>query len=96
LSSSKIDGVALEVAELDELERRLMGRGENDAWGAAGLEGFAPARGAEAPAVARFKSRKAELWPRRGEVVAARLGEARNSAVTSTQTVCRPTSSGPV
>jgi len=40
-----------------------------------GFEGFAPARGAEAPAVARLKSRKAELRAWRGEVVAGRLGK---------------------
>src|SRR5262249_8960859 len=59
--SGKIDGVALEVAELHDLKRRFVCRGENDPRCAPSLKGLAPARGTQAPAVARLKARKTEF-----------------------------------
>ena len=50
--SGEVDCVALEVAEIDGLQRRFMGPGENDARRVAGLERFTPARRTQAPAVA--------------------------------------------
>ena len=73
--SSKVDGVSLEVAKLDELKCGLMRGGEDDAGRASGLERLTPARGAETPAVAGLKAGKAELRPRRGKVVAPRFRE---------------------
>ena len=48
---------------------------ENHARRHAGLQRLTPARGAEAPAVARLKSGEIEVWLRGGEVVASCLGE---------------------
>jgi hypothetical protein len=69
-----------------------MGRGENDARRAAGLERFAPARRAQAPAIAG----KSKSGCGVDRSLPRALEQARNSAVTSTQTVCNPKSSGPV
>lgn len=73
--SGKIDGVALEVAELHDLKRRFVCRGENDPRCAPSLKGLAPARGTQAPAVSRLKARKAEFGARGGKIVAPSLGE---------------------
>src|SRR3990172_4508217 len=74
-SSGEVDGVALEVLEIDQFERRLMGRPKNDARGAARLKRLAPARGAQAPAVAGLEPREIEIGLRRRKIVATRLGE---------------------
>src|SRR5262249_25400908 len=73
--SGKIDGVALQVLKRDDLERRLMGRCENDTRCAACLQRLAPARGAQAPAVAGLEPRKAKVELRRRQIVAARFGK---------------------
>jgi Peptide methionine sulfoxide reductase len=73
--SSEIDGVALEVSKLDDLERGLMRRRENDPWRAPRHEGFTPPRGAKAPAVSGLEAGKAVLRARCREIVAPRLGE---------------------
>src|SRR5512135_3419348 len=70
---SEIDRVALEVRERAVFERALMGRTQDDAWGAPSLERFLPARRAEAPAVAGLQAREAEFRHRRREIVAAGL-----------------------
>ena len=61
-----------------------------------GLEGFLPALGAQAPAVAGFETGKTNFRYRRRQIVATRFGESRKASVITTQTVWLPTSSGPV
>src|SRR4029079_824528 len=73
--SGKIDGVALQVLERDDVERRLMRRGKDDPRRVARLERLAPARGAQAPAVAWLEPGKPEVRLRRRQVIAPRLGE---------------------
>src|ERR1051326_367532 len=52
-----------------------MGGAQHHARRLARFEFLLPARRAQAPAVARFETRKAELGHRRGQIVAARFGE---------------------
>ena len=52
-----------------------MGGFQHHLWRFANHKRFFPARDTHAPFVARLQARKAELWLRRGEVVALRLGE---------------------
>src|SRR5262245_51810741 len=73
--SGKVDCETLEIAEIHDFERRFMGRRQNDARRAAGLERFAPAHSAQAPAIAGLQSREVEVRLRRRKIVAARLGE---------------------
>src|SRR6185437_1213966 len=73
--SGKIDGVALQVFERDDVEGRLMGRGKDDPRRIARLERLAPARSAQAPTVAWLEPGKPEVGLRRRQIVAARLGE---------------------
>jgi small-conductance mechanosensitive channel len=53
----------------------FVGRVENDPRSLAGLQGFAPTRGTQAPAVAGFEAGKTELRPRRRQIVATRTFE---------------------
>ena len=92
--SGKVDCVTLEVAEIDGLQRRFMGRGENDARRVAGLERFTPAR--RTGTNDRRAGREIEVRLRRRGSLPRAWRRPRNSAVTSTQTVCNPRSSGPV
>jgi hypothetical protein len=67
--------MALQVFQVDNIEGRLVRRAQNNTWRDPRLERLAPARGAQAPAVAGLKSRKAEVGLWRGEIVAPRFGE---------------------
>ena len=60
----------LEVVEADELDGTDVRGGENDGRGDAGFEGFLPAHGAQAPAIAGLKAGKSRLRHGRAEVVA--------------------------
>ena len=94
--SAQIQGVALQVFEVDVFQGAFVGCRQHDFRGDPGVEGFAPAGGAQAPAVAGLQTGKAEGSDRRRQVVAAALAKARNSAVTSVQTTWAPASIGPV
>jgi hypothetical protein len=61
----QIDGVTLQIRELAILQRRFVGRAKHHARRLSCFERFLPARRAETPAVAGFKSRKAEFRDRR-------------------------------
>jgi hypothetical protein len=63
---------ALAIYELEGGEVRCF---HDDGWGLAGLEGFLPSLGAEAPAVAGLETGEVILEARRGEVVASLFGE---------------------
>ncbi len=76
-----LEGVRLEVGERDELERRGVRRLEHDRRRDARLERLLPARGDDAPAVARAEPREQPLRLRRHEVVPADTENSRNSSV---------------
>jgi hypothetical protein len=61
----QIDGVTLQIRELAILQRGFVGRAKHHARRLSCFERFLPARRAETPAVAGFKSRKAEFRHRR-------------------------------
>lgn len=67
--------MGFEVFEVAEGESRFVGGGEDDLGSEAGVEGFLPAWGTEAPAVAGLEAGEAPLQVGRGKVVADRLGE---------------------
>ena len=73
--SGQVDGVALEVLERDDLQRRGMGRPQHHPRRHARLQRLLPARGAQAPPIAGAQPRKAELLARGRQVVASRAGE---------------------
>ena len=73
--SPRLDGVGDQVAQLHPLERRGVGRGQDDRRCHAGLEGLLPARRAQAPLVTGLQPGEAELGVRGGQVVADRRRE---------------------
>lgn len=70
-----VERVSFEIFEIDPLQRRFMGGGETHGRGAAGIEGFLPARDTETPAVAGLEAGKIPLGGGGGEIVAAEIGE---------------------
>ena len=68
-------GMFLQVGKVGEFEGGFVGGFQDDLGGAAGVEGFLPAGGAEAPAVSGFQAGEAVFRLGRGEVVAAAFGE---------------------
>lgn len=71
----QIDGEPFEIAERAISERRLVGGPQDHARRVGGFEGFLPALGAQAPAIAGFESGEADFRNRRRQIVAARFGE---------------------
>src|SRR6516225_975625 len=69
-TSAQIDRVAFEQLERDHLEGRFMRRRQSDLWRFTGLERLFPALGAQAPAIARLETGKAEGRHRRRQIVA--------------------------
>jgi hypothetical protein len=63
-----------ENLEGNDLEGVLVGGLEDDGTSGSGLLDLEPARGTDAPAVARFEAGKAVLWHGRDEIVAKRTG----------------------
>ncbi len=93
-----VPGTACSVRNLqgDMAQHRAVGAGEHDHRRLAGLPGFLPALGAEAPAVARVEpgeSRSGRGWRGRCRGLGRRRGIRRSRG---TQTVWQPESSGPV
>lgn len=68
---SRIDRVLLQFFERRELERRDMGRPQDDTGSDACVVRFLPAGGAQAPAISGAKTREMKLRPGCGEVVTA-------------------------
>src|SRR5258708_1429788 len=73
--SIQIDGKALEVRERAAFERPLMGCAQHDAGRLACRQRLLPARGAEAPAVARLQPREPVFRHRRRQIIAPCLRE---------------------
>ena len=68
--------MALQIGQRAIIQCALVGRAQHHPRGVARLEGFLPARGAKAPAVARLQSGKAEFGHGSRKVVAPFLREA--------------------
>src|ERR1700689_4880493 len=68
--ASDLHRVVLQHPERRDRQGLLVGRFQHHLRREAGVEGFLPARGAEAPAVAGLEAREAVLRHRGGEVVA--------------------------
>src|SRR5882724_4959160 len=73
--SAQIDRVFLQQIERYDLQRRLMRPGQADLRRLAGIEGFLPARGAQAPAIAGLQAGKAGGWHRGRQIVAGGPGK---------------------
>src|SRR3954452_12080840 len=67
----EVDREALEIGQLAIGERPLMRGAQHHARRFAGFESFLPARRTKAPAIALLETGKAELRPRRRQIVAA-------------------------
>src|SRR5271155_400470 len=81
MSSAQVDRVALQHLQRDDLQGGLVGRGQSDFGSFAGLECLLPALGAQAPAIARLQTRKAEFRYRRRQIVAGRLRERQKGGI---------------
>ena len=69
-SGAGTEDMALEGSERDEVEDAFVAGFENHGRSATGVEGFLPAKCAEAPSIARLQPGELVLGPRCGEVVA--------------------------
>ncbi len=65
----------LQHAQGRDGQNLFMGGGQDHGRGNSRLQGLHPARGAKAPAIPGFQTRKAELRTRGGEIIAGGLGE---------------------